>query len=79
MDTHGRKKFTWSRQLEYLSTPRGQLASHLVDPNTSYPLICGRQFVKDDPNVKFAIVATSLVGSFDPCDLLNNNSFVSDP
>jgi hypothetical protein len=44
-----------------------------------YPSTCERQFVKNDPNVKFAIAIASLAGSFDPCALFNNNSFLSDP
>ncbi len=65
--------------MESSSTLGGQLVGHLVDPNTSYPSTCERQFVKDDPNVKFATMVASLARSFDPCALFNNNSFLSNP
>ncbi len=59
--------------------PGGQSEGRLANPNTSSPSRCGRWSVKDDPIVKFAIVATSLARSLDPCALLNNNSFLSSP
>jgi hypothetical protein len=39
--TRGRKKFTWSKQWESLSTLGGQLMGHLENPKTSFPLKCG--------------------------------------
>jgi hypothetical protein len=79
MDSHGQEKFTQSGQWEFSSKPRGQLAGHLEDPNTFSPSRCGRWFVKDDPDVKFATMAVYLARSVDHCAFLNNNSFLLGP
>jgi hypothetical protein len=37
-----------------------ELVGHMANPKTSSPFRCGKQFVKEDPNMKFVRIVASL-------------------